>query len=390
MRAEGDVGSSVRRAPYSFAPSSIAFNRARGPGCGMLDEYECTNILHRKRCCHMRFLSNDNHHDPALNLALEEYALRHLPLDDSILLFYVNEPSIIIGKNQNTIEEINREYVEAHGIHVVRRLSGGGAVYHDLGNLNFSFIAKDDGASFRDFAKFTKPVTDALKKLGVDAELTGRNDIQVGDRKISGNAQFASKGRMFSHGTLLFDSEMERVASALRVKPIKFQSKSTKSVRSRVANISEFLPEPMTIEAFKAALLREIFGMAPDAVPQVEMTAEDWAAVRRLADERYRSWDWNYGLSPKSNVQHAHKFPAGIVDLRLLVEDGRIQSCKIFGDFFGVGDIEDVEAALTGIRHEPNAVREALAGLDVPRYLGGVEAEAFADFVLLKEDTEQQ
>ncbi|MCI3921269.1 lipoate--protein ligase [Paenibacillus sp. TRM 82003] len=336
----------------------------------------------------MKFLFNENHLDPALNLALEEYALRRLPLDESILLFYVNEPSIIIGKNQNTIEEINQAYVEANGIHVVRRLSGGGAVYHDLGNLNFSFIAKDDGQSFRDFAKFTKPVTDALKKLGVDAELTGRNDIQVGERKISGNAQFATKGRMFSHGTLLFDSAMERVASALKPKAIKFESKSTKSVRSRVANISEFLPEPMTIEAFKEALLREIFGMEPDAVPRVAMTDEDWTAVRRLADERYRSWDWNYGRSPKYNVQHAHKFPSGIVDLRLLVEDGRIRSCKIFGDFFGVGEIEDVEQTLTGIRYEAKDVREALAAVDVPKYLGGIDAEAFAAFVLLQGDEE--
>jgi len=332
----------------------------------------------------MLFLSNEGNTDPAINLALEEYALRTLPLEDSILLFYVNEPSIIIGKNQNTIEEINREYVEAHGIHVVRRLSGGGAVYHDLGNLNFSFIANDDGESFRNFAKFTKPVTDALRRLGVEAELSGRNDIQVGERKISGNAQFAAKGRMFSHGTLLFDSDMERVASALRVKPIKFESKSTKSVRSRVANISEFLPEPMTMDAFRDALLREIFGVEPDRVPSVRMTANDWEAVRKLADERYRNWDWNYGRSPKSNVQHAHKFPSGIVDIRLFVEEGRIQSCTVFGDFFGTGDVGDVEAALAGIRYEEASVREALRPIDVSRYLGGVTLEEFVDLLLLR------
>ncbi len=332
----------------------------------------------------MLFLSNEGRTDPAMNLALEEYALRSLPLEDGILLFYVNEPSIIIGKNQNTIEEINREYVEANGIHVVRRLSGGGAVYHDLGNLNFSFIAKDEGDSFRNFAKFTKPVTDALRRLGVEAELSGRNDIQVGERKISGNAQFATKGRMFSHGTLLFDSDMERVASALRVKPIKFESKSTKSVRSRVANISEFLPEPMTIDQFKNALLREIFGTEPDRVPTVRMTPDDWEAVRKLADERYRSWEWNYGESPKSNVEHAHKFPAGIVDIRLFVEEGRIASCAIFGDFFGTGDVGDVEAALAGVRYEEAPIREALDSIEVSNILGGVSREEFVDLLLLK------
>lgn len=332
----------------------------------------------------MLFLSNEGHTDPALNLALEEYALRNLPLEDSLLLFYINEPSIIIGKNQNTIEEINREYVEANGIHVVRRLSGGGAVYHDLGNLNFSFITKDDGQSFRDFAKFTQPVVDALRKLGVAAELTGRNDIQVGETKISGNAQFFSRGRMYSHGTLLFASEMERVASALKVKPIKFESKSTKSVRSRVANISSFLPEPMTIDQFKAAILREIFGRRENEVPVYPLTEQDWAAVRKLADERYRSWDWNYGRSPQSNVQHAHKFPSGIVDIRLLVDEGNIKSCAVFGDFFGVGEIADVEEALAGVRYDEASVREALAGIDVARYLGGVTADEFTALLLLK------
>jgi lipoate-protein ligase A len=333
----------------------------------------------------MLFLSNKGCTDPAMNLALEEYALRNLPLTDGgILLFYVNKPSIIIGRNQNTIEEINREYVEEQGIHIVRRLSGGGAVYHDLGNLNFSFITLDDGESFRNFAKFTKPVIDALRKLGVNAELTGRNDIQIGERKISGNAQFSSKGRMYSHGTLLFDSEMERIASALRVKPIKFQSKSTKSVRSRVANISEFLPEPLTIEQFRDSLLREIFNQAPDEVPAIVMASTDWDAVHKLADERYRNWDWNYGQSPRSNVEFAHKFPSGIVDIRLFIEEGRIRSCRIYGDFFGIGEISHVEEALIDVKYEEAFIIHALEGIDVNRYLGGIEREELVQLLLLR------
>ena len=164
----------------------------------------------------MLFVSNNNNHDPAINLALEEYIFRQLP-ENNYLLFYINEPSIIIGKNQNTLEEINADYVKEKGIHVVRRMSGGGAVYHDLGNLNFSFIMKDDGSSFHNFKKFTEPVVKVLQQLGVDAELSGRNDIQVGEQKISGNAQFHSRGKIISHGTLLFNSDMSHVASALKV-----------------------------------------------------------------------------------------------------------------------------------------------------------------------------
>lgn len=319
----------------------------------------------------MLFIHNRDHTDPALNLALEEYALRNLPMDETYLLFYINEPSIIIGKNQNTIEEINEEYVREHNIHVVRRLSGGGAVYHDLGNLNFSFITKDDGRSFHNFAKFTRPVIEALRSLGVEAELTGRNDIQVGDRKISGNAQFATRGRMFSHGTLLFDTAIDHVASALKVKPMKIESKSTKSVRARVANIKEFLAQPdMTIEQFRDTLLRHLFGCEPDQVPRYELTEQDWDEVRKIADSRYRSWDWNYGRSPKFNIQNAHKFPAGIIDVRLDVMNGMIENIKIYGDFFGVRDVSELEDLLRNTRYEESAVRGKLRDVDLAPYFG--------------------
>src|SRR5690625_7429060 len=159
----------------------------------------------------VKFIDNKGITDPYINLAIEEYVLKNFGEKDTYLLFYVNEPSIIVGKNQNSVEEINTDYVDENNIKVVRRLSGGGAVYHDLGNLNFSFITKDDGDSFHDFQKFTQPVVDALNKLGVPAELVGRNDLLVEGRKISGNAQFATKGRVFGHGTLMFDYGMEHV-----------------------------------------------------------------------------------------------------------------------------------------------------------------------------------
>lgn len=334
----------------------------------------------------MLFIDNQGITDASINLAIEEYALRHLPLeDDSYLLFYINAPSIIIGKHQNTIEEINPEYVKEKGIQVVRRLSGGGAVYHDLGNLNFSFITKDDGQSFHNFRKFTEPVVQALRAFGVNAEMTGRNDLQVGEQKISGNAQFATRGRMFSHGTLMFNLNLDDVQASLHANPEKFKSKSTKSVRSRVANIVDFLDREMTIEEFRSELLRSIFGMDPKEIPQYKLTEEDWKKIHEISEQRYKNWDWNYGLSPESNVKHAKKFPVGIIDLRMDIKDGHIREIKIYGDFFGVGDVADIEDKLRGVKYEENSVRSALSGMDVKHYFGNLELDDFVGLMFLEE-----
>ncbi|MEH6986774.1 lipoate--protein ligase [Cytobacillus firmus] len=328
----------------------------------------------------MLFIDNQGITDPRINLAIEEYALKNLDIEETYLLFYINEPSIIIGKNQNTVEEINTEYVEDNGIHVVRRLSGGGAVYHDLGNLNFSFITKDDGDSFHNFQKFTEPVTEALQKLGVNAELSGRNDLMAEGRKISGNAQFSTKGRMFSHGTLLFDSEIESVVSALKVKKDKIESKGIKSIRSRVANISEFLDEKITIEEFRTLLLKNIFGDLGE-IPEYKLTDVDWERIHQLSRERYQNWDWNYGRSPKFDLQHSHRFPVGQIDIRLNVTKGKIEGCKIYGDFFGVGDVSEIENKLTGIRYEKSEIEKALEGVEIKHYFGNVTKEEFVNLV---------
>lgn len=328
----------------------------------------------------MLFIDNQNITDPRINLAIEEYALKHLPAQQDYLLFYINEPSIIIGKNQNTAEEINADYVAKNGIHVVRRLSGGGAVYHDLGNLNFSFITDDDGNSFHNYRKFTEPVVKALRELGVEAELTGRNDIQVGERKISGNAQFSTRGRMFTHGTLLFDSQMENVASALNVNPEKFKSKGVKSVRSRVANISEFLREPMTIEQFRAHILHSIF--SGKEVARYELTEEDWAKIRQISAERYQSWDWNYGKSPAFNVQRVKRLSAGTYDVRLYVEKGIIRSASVYGDFFGLGETSEFTDKLIGVRYDREALEQVLNSLDVTYYFGPITREEWLEMVL--------
>lgn len=330
----------------------------------------------------MLFIDNEGINDPHINLAIEEYVLKNFGEKDTYLLFYINEPSIIIGKNQNTAEEINTDYVDKNGIHVVRRLSGGGAVYHDTGNLNFSFITKDDGNSFQNFAKFTEPVVESLKKLGVPAELKGRNDLVADGRKISGNAQFSTRGVMFSHGTLMFDSEIENVVSALNVKMEKIASKGIKSIRSRVANISEFLEEKITMEEFKAHILRYIFDVEDvNDVPQYKLTEQDWENIHRLSEERYQKWEWNYGKSPAFNIKQSHKFDAGSVDVRLDVKKGIIEECTIYGDFFGLGDVSDVEERLKGARYNRAAIEQALEDIDISYYLGKISKQDFINLI---------
>ena len=327
----------------------------------------------------MLFIDNENITDPRINLAIEEYALKNLNPENTYLLFYVNGPSIIIGKNQNTIEEINKKYVDEQGLHVVRRLSGGGAVYHDEGNLNFSFITKDDGQSFANFQRFTEPVIDALHKLGVSAELSGRNDIHVGEKKVSGNAQYTLKGRMFSHGTLLLESEIENVVDALNVKDEKIRSKGIKSIRGRVANINDFLEKKLSMEEFKQLLLKFIYD--EQEVETYKLTEEDWKGIQEISEKRYRNWDWNYGKSPKFDLQRSQRFDAGTIDIRLNVSKGKITECKIYGDFFGVGDVEDVENMLTGAQYEKNSIHEALNSLDMTYYFGRISKAGFIELI---------
>ncbi|PAQ14417.1 lipoate--protein ligase [Bacillaceae bacterium SAOS 7] len=324
----------------------------------------------------MLFIDNQGITDPRINLAIEEYAVKHLDINETYLLFYVNEPSIIIGKNQNSIEEVNMDYVEKEGIHIVRRLSGGGAVYHDLGNLNFSFITKDDGDSFHNFRKFTEPVIAALNKLGVQAELSGRNDILANGFKISGNAQFSTKGRMFSHGTLLFNTNMDEVVSALKVRKDKIESKGIKSIRSRVTNIAELMEQDMSIEEFRLFLLQAIFEQE-EPIPQYKLEEKDWEIIQQISEERYKNWDWNFGKSPAFNIQRSHRFPVGLIDVRLDIKNGRIQHCKIFGDFFGVGDVHEIEEKLIGVRYEKSEIAQVLDQLSLPHYFGNMTQEEF-------------
>lgn len=328
----------------------------------------------------MIFIENEGITDPSINLAIEEYCLRNLEGDKDYLLFYINEPSIIIGRNQNTLEEINHEYVEQKGIHVIRRISGGGAVYHDYGNLNFSFMTDYSFESLNNFKKFTAPVIKALNNMGIAAELKGRNDIVVDDRKISGNAQFSSGKRMFSHGTLLFDSELSEVANALNVKMSKIESKGHKSVRSRVANISEFMSEKIDIQTFRANILKSLYEEREE-FETYHLTENEWEGVYKLRDEKYSNWDWNYGHSPRFNIKRTKRFSIGEIDLRIYVEKGIIKEFKVYGDFFGKEPIENFENIFLEKKYDHQLVLDILSSVEINLYFGDLDKTELADLI---------
>ena len=307
------------------------------------------------------------------NIASEEYLLRHFPTED-IFLLYVNAPSIIIGKFQNTLAEINLDYVKEKEIKVVRRMSGGGTVYHDFGNLNFSFHTLLGQNDFGDFSFFTQPVLNMLNGLGVPAVLQGRNDLLVDGKKFSGNAKLARHGKMIQHGTILLDSEMEVLGEALKVNPLKFIDKAIKSNRARVTNLIRYLPADTTTAHLKQALTEEIIKNNPAAV-RYEFTEEDLQGIHQLMAEKYETWDWNFGFSPNYNFKKAIKLPAGFIEIHLDVEQGIIEKAKIFGDFFASRAIEELEEQLIGQRHDIATLEKLFTTIDLTEFFGKVTPE---------------
>jgi lipoate-protein ligase A len=322
----------------------------------------------------MLYVDNDNITDPRINLAIEEHLLRNLDVPEPIVLFYINKPSVIIGRNQNTIEEIDADYIRRRGIHVVRRISGGGAVYHDEGNLNFSFITPGQ-EDLHNFARFTDPVVKVLGDLGIEAELRGKSDIFAAGKKISGNAQYATGGRMFSHGTLLFDTDISEMLKALNPKQRAIESKAVQSVRNFVTNIRELLPADMDIHDLKQALLRGLFGES--AIPTYDLEPADWEQIHHFSAARYGSWSWNYGHSPAFNIQKSERFTVGTIDARIDVDRGKIQALKIFGDFTGERNVRELEERLIGIRYDPVAIASALDDLNISSYFGELDKTEF-------------
>jgi len=313
--------------------------------------------------------------DPYFNLAAEEYVMDHF--DRDVFMLWRNAPAIIVGRHQNTLAEINLDYVREHDIPVVRRLSGGGAVFHDLGNLNFTFIAGGGGGTHRnevDFRRFTQPILGALQGLGVDARFEGRNDLTIDGRKFSGNAEYVHQRRILHHGTLLFSARMSDVAAALRPDPAKFNDKAVKSVRSRVTNISEHLPRPMTVLEFRDCLMAYVMAETPGAEAYT-FTAEDRAAIAHLRETKYATWEWNFGHSPRYNFSKRARTSGGTVEVTLDVADGIIRSAHFYGDFFTLRDPAELAAGLVGTPHRQDALRQRLTTLPVAETFVNVTAD---------------
>ncbi|BDZ31666.1 lipoate--protein ligase [Lactiplantibacillus sp. WILCCON 0030] len=341
----------------------------------------------------MRYLTSPSH-DIRTNLAIETYLMAHADLSEPILYFYINSPCIIVGRYQNVLAEINQAYVEQQKIILTRRTSGGGAVFDDLGNVSFSFITKDDGDGFGNFKRFTAPVLKALHAMGATgAEMSGRNDLLIDGKKFSGNAMHVENGRMFSHGTLMYDVDQTQIAKALNVPADKMASKGIKSVRSRVTNLRPYLaPEyqHLTIEGFRDRLAREILGVS-DLIAAKRYPLDDAAraGVAALNAKYFKNWDWIYGESPAFEIQHRRHFTAGTVDFRLHIASGRIADLTVYGDFFGAQPVQTVLTALKGVKYTRAAVTAALADLDLSQYFGQIDHEALIELIVAQGETQK-
>lgn len=292
------------------------------------------------------------------------------------LLLWQNANTIVVGKNQNAEAEINRAFVEEHDIRVVRRMTGGGAVYHDMGNLNYSFITDVGDAEQLAMQRFTTPVVKVLRDLGLDAEASGRNDILVSGKKVSGTAQRIMQGRILHHGTLLFESNPSMIAGALNVDSAKFQSKSAKSVKSRVGNIREFLPNDMKMEEFWAYLKKALSG---DGFVTDTLSPKELSDIAELERTKYNTWEWNFGRSPNYNMTNKRYYEGGCLEPRVFVEKGLITDITFYGDFLAVKSLDELTEALKGCPMKPEAVGAVLDQFDLVELFGLIKRNEILD-----------
>lgn len=328
----------------------------------------------------MKYLTNLSN-NPYYNLAFEEYCFKNLPREEDYVYLWINSPSIIVGKNQNTVEEINIDYVKENDIKIVRRITGGGAVYHDYGNLNFSIYTNSEGHEKIDFGQINVPVLKALEKFGIIAQLSGRNDLTLAGKKISGIAQSVYKKRILNHGTILYDTDMSVLSKTLNVKADKIQSKGVKSVKSRVTNIRPYMTKDATILEFKEMLLKNIFEYHNEKLEEYVLNKEQLDGIQKLYEERYSAWEWNYGESPDFGWKNYKRFSTGSVEVRLETKNGLIRDLKIYGDFFGTKDIKDLEDKLKGLRYDKNQIEEILQQIEISNYFSNMKDYEFMELL---------
>jgi len=290
-------------------------------------------------------------------------------------MLWQNDNAIIVGKHQNALAEINLDYVKEHDIKVVRRLSGGGAVYHDMGNLNFTFTRTSDQENdLVDFKRYTQPIIAVLQEMGVNAEFSGRNDIMIEGKKFSGNAEHVFKNKVMHHGTLLFSSNMPNISGALKINPLKYKDRAVKSVPKRVTNIQDHLPEQMTVEEFADRIMDYIIRNYEDCRPY-EFTEEDLAKIEQIKKDKYQTWEWNFGYSPNYDFKQGVKTTGGLLEMNMNVAQGIIQELKIQGDFFHIRDISEIEEALKDTPHEEHKIREVLKQFNLADYFKDISAD---------------
>ena len=322
----------------------------------------------------MKYLLNDCT-DACRNMAFDEYVLESLPLDEPVFYLWRNAPSVIIGLNQSAYAEVNLPYLESRRIALARRVTGGGAVYHDLQNLNYSIAGRSRDLN-ADYPEYLHMVVNALREMGVPAQLSGRNDIMVDGRKCSGYAKRVWKDRLMVHGTLMFDVDLEELMQALAVPGSKLEAKGIASVRSRVANLKEYLPQFGGILEFRDAL----HAMLAAGDGEVRLTPVQQAEIDAMAKEKFRSWDWIYGRSPAAGFRASRKFPCGTVEISWSVEHGLLKDVHFGGDFMGNLPAGELAARMDGTRFEKAAILAALE--DVSYYFDGLGPEDLAGLLI--------
>lgn len=317
--------------------------------------------------------------DPYFNIASEEYLLKNF--SENIFLLYTNSPSIIVGKHQNTMAEINHEFVAKKRIPVIRRLSGGGTVYHDFGNINYTFITNGSEGNLVDFKKHTQPIVDVLKSLGIDARIGGKNDIRVGDRKISGNAEHIYKNRVLHHGTLLFNSNLDELNESIKVNLDAYTDKAVKSIRSHVANIAEYLNKDISIEQFKAMLILHIKTLFPNAF-DYQFTPSNIDSINELIATKFSTWEWNFGYSPSYVLNRQLSIKNEFWNIEINVERGIIIKVAIKGNSSISKSIEELEKLIVGCIHEKKEMSQRLGNIDLKQYIPEITKESFIENLL--------